>query len=250
MERIVRNVSEDGKMVQITIADERWYLKHDDEGNLIKAVPSTTWQASFVPKGIAYFKWLANKGWDEAEAYKNERGGIGYKVHKGIESLLLGNELKMDDELPNHDGNMEPIILDEWECLMSFDQWFKEVKPKPIESELVVFNDEYDYAGTTDLLCEIDGKIVLVDYKISSSIWANYEAQVSAYRKALEGQYDISECGILQLNYKYNKHKKWKYTAVDYDFDLYLAAQKFWHKECANVEVFQKDYPTSLNLSL
>ena len=58
-------------IVQITTVDERWYLKKD------KFVPSSTWIANYYPKGIGFNKWLASKGWDRAEALKQEAGEKG-----------------------------------------------------------------------------------------------------------------------------------------------------------------------------
>jgi hypothetical protein len=37
-------------------------------------VPSVTWISGFWPKGIGFYKWLADKGWDEAEAAKQAAG--------------------------------------------------------------------------------------------------------------------------------------------------------------------------------
>jgi hypothetical protein len=71
MKKEIREVK-DG-IVQITTVDERWYVKalKDEEGILkVVFVPSITWIAGHYPKGIAFYKWLAGKGWDEAEALK------------------------------------------------------------------------------------------------------------------------------------------------------------------------------------
>lgn len=249
MNREVRQISDDGSIVRITVFNERWYMKTLENGE-IKEYPSVTWIGGYCPKGIGYYKWLAQNGWNDAETIKEERGNEGYKVHKGIESLLLGNKIGIDDTLPNADGEQEKITLSEYEAIMSFAEWHREVKPETIDSEIVVFNDELMYAGTVDFVCKIDGKVTIVDFKISNDVYDSHRAQVSAYKPAYEqlSGNKVDNLAILQLNYKRNKTKKWKYNEVEYDLDLFLAAKKFWQQECANVKIQQKDYPTSISL--
>lgn len=254
MKKEIRNVSEDGKIVQITIADERWYIKTetDENGKMIsfKEYPSVTWITGYTPMGIGFYKWLASKGWDEAERIKTSAGTKGSKVHYAISDLLLGNEVKMDSKYLNKEtSQLEELSLEEYECLMSFAEWHAEVKPKTIQNELTVFNEDHLYAGTADYICEIEGVRWLIDFKTGADVYASYEAQLAAYANALPEELKPQKMAILQLGYKRNKVKKWKFTEIVYDFDLFLAAKKFWNKETDSVEIFQKDYPTSLSLS-
>ena len=56
MQKIIKEMN-DG-IVQITIADERWYVKEiiKDKKKETHFVPSVTWITSYYPKGVAYFK--------------------------------------------------------------------------------------------------------------------------------------------------------------------------------------------------
>ena len=254
MKKEIRQISDDGKTVQITICDERWYVKTetDDKGKVlsIKEYPSVTWITGYTPMGIGFYKWLASKGWDEAERIKTAAGTKGSKVHLAISDLLLGNDVKMEAQYPNKEtGQMEELTLEEYECLMSFAEWYEETKPKTIQNELAVFSEEHRYAGTADYICEIAGVRWLIDFKTGADIYASYEAQLAAYAKALPDELKPEKMAVLQLGYKRNKTKKWKFTEITNDFDLFLAAKKFWEKETDTVEIFQKDYPVSLSLS-
>lgn len=254
MKKEIRNISEDGKTVQITIADERWYIKsdYDADGKLVsfKEYPSVTWIADNYPKGIGFYQWLANKGWDEAESLKESAGESGSKVHHAITDLLLGNTIKIDDKIMNFDtGNMDEIKLQEYEAMMSFIEWFTEVKPKTLVNELTVFNEEHIYAGTADYICEIDGVKWLIDFKTSAQIWPSHELQLSAYAHALPPELKPHKMAILQVGYKKNKFKKWKFTEIPDQFELFLAAKLIWKKECSATQIFVKDYPTSISLS-
>jgi hypothetical protein len=75
MKKLIRNVDEKRGIVQITTYDERWYA-HEVKDPItgiptVIFVPSVTWVAESYPKGIGFYKWLADKGWDEAEAAWN-----------------------------------------------------------------------------------------------------------------------------------------------------------------------------------
>jgi len=198
MKKEIRKISEDGKTVQVTIADERFYIKTEEDGTVTE-YPSATWKAGCYPKGIEYYKWLAKHGWDESQEIMHSAGDRGSKVHNGVESLLLGNSIEMDDQLPNSDSELEDITLEEWEAIMSFADWYKEAQPETISIERTVFNDEYNYAGTLDYLCKIKGELWLIDFKTSQSVWPSHEIQVSAYKHAIPEKVD--KLGILQLGY-------------------------------------------------
>lgn len=249
MKKEIRQVSDDGKTVQITVADERFYVRTetDDKGNVlsIKEYPSVTWKAGCYPKGVGYYMWLAKNGWDESQQIMKEAGNRGSKVHKAIESLLLGNTVEMDEEFEDSEGKRSELTLEEYEAIMSFADWYNYTKPKTIAIETTVFNDEYMYAGTVDYICEIDGEKWIIDFKTSKDIWASYEIQVSAYKYALEGDYRL---GILQVGYSRNK-RGWKMNEIEDQFELFKAANLIWQKEHGKTTVFVKDYPTSISLS-
>jgi hypothetical protein len=249
MKKEIRKVSDDGKTVQITIADERFYVKTetDEKGNIlsIREYPSVTWKCGCYPKGVGYYMWLAKNGWDESQEIMREAGHRGSKVHNAVESLLLGNTVRMEDAFQDGDGNVSDLTLEEYEALLSFADWHKEFKPETIAIETTVFNDEYNYAGTVDYICKIDGKVWIIDFKTSADVWPSYELQVSAYKHALDMKVD--QLGILQLGYKRNK-RKWKMNEIEDQFELFKAADLIWQKEHGKTEIFVKDYPTSISL--
>ena len=249
MKKEIREVTKSGT-VRVTIADERWYIKpaKDAEGiPKIVTVPSVTWIASHYPKGIAYYKWLADKGWNEAEAIKQAAGDRGSKVHQAIEYLISGKEVRMETRFLNKTTDqLEELSLEEYEAIMSFVKWHDSVKPDIFSSESVVFNDKDGYAGTVDLVCVIDGEQWIVDLKTGQYIWPEYELQVSAYKHAMEGNYRL---GILQIGYQHNKNG-FKFTEIQDKFDLFLAAKLIWQNECGDQKPSVKDYPVSLVLKV
>jgi len=252
------------KIVRVTVADERWYLRemYSPEGLPYTVyVPSVTWIASHYPKGVGFYKWLANKGWDEAEALKQAAGDKGSKVHFAIASLIDGNDVKMDSKFKNPStGIDEELTLEEYEAIMSFHSWFLETKPEILLREIVVFNDKEEYAGTCDFICRIKEKLHLIDFKTSQYVWPEHEIQISAYKHALIGKSfpdfktgeaitfdDTLNLAILQLGYGRNK-KGFKFTDIADQFDLFLAAKTIWRKEASSQHPSVKDYPVSISL--
>ncbi len=246
MKKVIEEmVTVEGKpIMRITTADERWYVKGEKT-----FVPSVTWIAGYYPKGIGFYKWLADKGWDEAEAIKNAAGDKGSKVHYAITDLLKGGKVAIDGQYPNPTtGEPEEITKEEYECIMSFVGWFNETKPKVIANEVVVFSEGDKYAGTIDLICKIDKQVWVIDFKTGQTVWPEYELQISAYKHGLKKP-GIVKLGILQLGYQRNKNK-YKFTEVEDKFELFKAAYRIWHNENDGVEPKVRDYPMTLKLNL
>lgn len=267
MKKVIRTVDQARGIVQVTIADERFYALPvmDDSTGLpagYRYVPAVTWIASFYPKGTAYHRWLASQhGWNEAEAVKAAAGNKGSKVHQGCGRLLQGATLAMDEPiLSPASGQPEPLSLEEYEACLSFVGWAQEAKPDPLALESVVVSEVHGYAGTLDLLCRIGTDVWLLDLKTSQDVWPEHELQVSAYKHALpsiEARLGLVDrlglnsvrLGILQVGYLRNQ-RGWKLTEVEDRFDLFLAAKAIWAYETAGQAPARKDYPMALSLSM
>ena len=215
MKKEIRTADPERGIVQITTYDERWYARETKNPNTglptIAFVPSVTWIAGHYPKGIQFYKWLADKGWDEAEAIKAAAGDKGSMVHKAIADLVSGHEIRMDAKYLNPSTGQEAeLSVQEYEALMSFKESFDQEQPEVLQSEHVVFQDVHGYAGTVDLKLRMkDGLVWIVDVKTSQSIWPEYELRRRACgRKALRlrrcdrgaqlsGQADVSDARAL-----------------------------------------------------
>lgn len=253
MQKIIKEVDEKRGIVQVTTADERWYLKQSQDPKtklpIYKGVPSVTWIAGHYPKGIPFYKWLAEKGWDESQAIKNAAGDKGSKVHMAISAILAGEEVRIDSKFVNPSTEKEEeLTIDEIDCIKSFVDWRNEVKPESIAWDITVFSDNHNYAGTIDYICKIDGKVYIVDFKTSQSVWTEYELQVSAYKQALIEAGDKNELNlaILQIGYKRNK-AMYKWNELEDKFPLFLHAKAIWAEENGDEKPKQKDYPIILS---
>jgi hypothetical protein len=119
----------------------------------LTARPSVTWVA---PKGVGFYKWLADKGWDEAEAAKQAAGDKGCRVHLAIETILQG-EFRIDTTVEDksrsteHEPALSELTYEELLAGQWFIHWFNEVKPEVIATETTVFSDIHGYARTARL---------------------------------------------------------------------------------------------------
>lgn len=277
MKKIIRTVDQKRGIIQITVADERYYLKSGvdpvTELPVYTPVPSVTWIAGHYPKGIGFYKWLADKGWDEAEAVKHAAGDKGSTVHLAIEKILNGEEFRIDTKVQDKNRSTEQelatrdLAYEELLCVKSFIDWMNEAKPEVIATEYTIFSDIHGYAGTIDLICRIGGVPYIVDFKTSKQVWKEYELQISAYRVAVEnGENPIYErnpngtesnklfdpsglkMAILQVGYDRNR-AGYKFTEIEDAFPLFKAAQQIWKSEVnGNTPGFTKrDFPIVLS---
>jgi hypothetical protein len=289
MKKVIQDVDEKRGIVQVTISDERWYMKpaKDEVTGLptMKEVPSVTWIAHHYPKGIGYMKWLAEHGWDESQAIMREAGDKGSKVHLAISAIQAGEEVRIDSKFLNKTtGQLEEVTYEEVECIYSFVNWRKEMEEdyvvEFINWDFVVFSDIHNYAGSVDAVMRLTPKpesknplkltgptMYVVDFKTSKQVWPSFEMQVSAYRKAIENGenplytrnangsegavVDVSgmRTAILQLGYTLNR-KGWKWNEVSDNFPLFLHAQGIWANETAGEAPKKRELPIVLSPGL
>lgn len=212
MKKIIRITDEKRGTVQITTQDERWYSKPSTdpitELPTFKPVPSSTWVASYWPKGIGYMRWLAEHGWDEAEAIKSAAGDKGSAVHAALEMILNGQEFRIDTKVHDkarsteQEAVMRDLTAEEIVCIMAFLNWKAEIEQdyviETLTTETNIFSDIHNFAGTLDWLVRLtprpEGRnplklagptVFLTDFKTSQDIWDSHELQISSYGEAI-----------------------------------------------------------------
>lgn len=112
----------------------------------------------------------------------------GDAVHEIAEEYLLVGELDFDD-----------IEQDYMPYIEQFIEWVFTYKPKVLYTEYKMFSPEF--AGTCDLICELDGKTIIVDYKTTSAIdRKSLSVQLEGYSRLCELYgIKIDECWYLHL---------------------------------------------------
>jgi hypothetical protein len=150
-----------------------------------RKVPSVTQVLNDLIPGFKAGEWYLNRG---------------QAVHACAALIAQGVEFDHD---PAIDGQVRAVR-----------RFFTEVKPVVIAVEKQVYSARYQYAGTLDLLADINGKWLVIDFKASVSAALPY--QLAAYSIAL-GPEQLTRygCGVI-----INEDGSYKMTKV-YDLRLY-----------------------------
>ncbi len=253
----IQIITTDGqKIYRITTLDERWYSREIiNEKGLpeTKFYPSSTWISSYYPKGIAFYRWLAEKGWDEAEAIKQAAGDRGSKVHCVCGDIDKGIviDIQKSKYINPSTEQEEELTPDELDCIMAYRDWTDEVKPELLASEITAFNEKEEYAGTADKIYRIKGEIYIVDIKTGQTIWPEWELQVASYGRLdidykslgiADEEWQNKKLAVLQIGYRRNL-KRYKFTELEDKFGLFLNAKEIWRNENPEAKPKQRDFP-------
>ena len=186
---IKRLVEIDSESKRVNILDNRYYSRNN------KYYPSVTSILQYMPKGKFFETWLKDVG-HNADIIARKAADEGTQVHDAIERYLTGEKIVWVDE-----NGYSKYSLDVWKMILKFHEFWTIHKPTLIESEIHLFSDIYTYAGTCDLVVEIDGKRWLLDIKTSNSLHTSYDLQLAAYAQAWNELYEekIDRIGILWL---------------------------------------------------
>ena len=119
----------------------------------------------------------------------------GTDIHKLVEYYAKGDEVKSDET-----------------AFQSFLEFVEDNDVEFIESEIFLLSERYLYAGTCDLICNVNGKKIIVDIKTGKALYDEYKYQLAGYRIAYnEKTGEELPIAVLRLG----KEK------VDYDYKIY-----------------------------
>lgn len=156
-------------------------------------VPSVTTILGILNKP-ALLEWAWRCGCDglDYKAVRDQAADIGTLAHYLIMCHLQG----IEPDTPQ----WSPADVDRAEnCVLSYLEWErgKDLKPLLIEQQLV--SEEDKFGGTVDCVAELNGEIVLVDYKTGKAIYPEMFAQLAAYRHLLAGVVTVKSARILRI---------------------------------------------------
>ena len=248
---------EDKKLKRVDFLGHRCY--QTPEG---KYYPSVTTILNSLPSDPFFLQWLAETGVKNSEIIRDRAAREGTQLHEGIEHLLNGGKLDWVDEYGNARYN-----LTVWKMLLKFQDFYNLVKPETIETEMFLWSDEYEYAGTTDYLCKVGDETWLLDWKSSNHChMLSYGAQLAAYANALKERKGIKvdRCGVVwfkastrstKIDLKRNivQGQGWQILFVEdmrQAFDVFLLANQMYHVISPGpVQPLTASYPTEISLS-
>lgn len=143
-----------------------------------------------------------------------EAGRIGTLAHIMIEEFINGGAVNLDGYTANEISQAKTAYY-------GFYEWQKKNKPKFLHTELKLVSEQYQFGGTFDAVCEVNGKLVICDWKTSSDIYSEYLIQAAAYRQLYKEYhnhdhwYKIKGAIILKLNKEENGYEEHHYKIKD-----------------------------------
>lgn len=152
--------------------------------------PSAVGSVLDLDKAQRLMAWAARH--PDAIGYRDKRAEEGSRVHKLMfEALAAGEGVPSLASVSEEERGRSQGVL----------AWWRDRKPEPIGSELVVYSKSHSYAGRLDLLCTLDGKRTVVDLKTSKFIGEGMHAQLAGYVAAADecGYGPIADSLILQV---------------------------------------------------
>ena len=139
-----------------------------------------------------------------------EAGRIGTLAHIMIEEFINGGAVNLDGYTANEISQAKTAYY-------SFYEWFKNNDVEFYETELKLVSEKYQFGGTFDALCFVNGKFVICDWKTSSDIYSEYLIQAAAYRQLIKENlsYDIRGAILLRLDKEENGYEEHHYKLKD-----------------------------------
>lgn len=189
----------------------------------LKAFDPTQWRNKLIRDGME--PWEAEEFMRQHTAH---RAQVGTDVHLCIQCCLLGTAL--------------PRAVEE-EALAIFASWEREFLPRigvvlVIESPMV--HRGWFYAGTPDLVAEVDGELHLVDWKSKQSAEkakpsAEWVHQLAAYRELVRAQHgvDVRRAMNWMCWDGGGRAAAWNAADLDHAWDAFCDAIKAHHRHRA-----------------
>lgn len=150
--------------------------------------PRVTAIVGIKAKPALYMYYAGLPDFKTGEAIKVKSAEEGTLIHETIEGILKKEPVVVPD-------NIKPAIS-------AFLDFYKsnDITPHKIEERVVSKN--HHYAGTMDVLAEVNGTLGVLDVKTSIAIYRDYSIQTSAYIEALSEDSNIPPLTrwILRIN--------------------------------------------------
>ena len=233
---------------QITTNDSRFY----EDGN--RTYPSVTYVLSYYPKGRNFEDWLKKVGY-ASDFIAKKAADEGTLVHNLAERYLRGDKIDLmdEDQNPKYD-------LKIWKMFLRFVDFWETSKAELLETEVFLYSDALNIAGTCDLVCKINDEICVIDIKTSNHLQITYELQSAIYARCFEECYDqkVDKVGILWLKSPKRSYKEgvlqgkgWEVfeskRSMDENIEIYKHVRAIFDLENPTLKPISEKWPTSVH---
>jgi hypothetical protein len=141
-------------------------------------VPRTTTIIGRFKESGALINWAWKRGRDGLELYdsRDKAAEIGTDAHGRVERFLNGQDYS---SLLTEANDIEASDS----AFQAFMEWWEANKMTVLYQEIQIVSEIHKYGGTPDAIArDVQGRLVLLDWKTSSGVWPDHLVQLGAYR--------------------------------------------------------------------
>lgn len=177
-------------------AGHRYYYAFDENGNPEFYPSITTLISQTLPTSEFLIKWIADKGYQRAEEYKNERAKYGSFMHGEYAEMLINRIYDLDRLKARLLGYMEAQNLpfefidyadDLRKNMLSLAQFIIDCQVEPLAVEIPLIHPVWRFGATLDLPCWITYQgqrfRAILDFKSGKNFYESNEIQLHAQRE-------------------------------------------------------------------
>lgn len=140
----------------------RYYYSFNEGNEVEFFISVTNLIKQTMPTPDPLLKWIASMGYDESQAYAQERADYGTFMHIQFQSLLINKVLdldSLDDQLKAwlQEQRQPQSLYEQWideikKDVLGFAQFVRDYKVVPLAIEVMLASQD-GYAGAVDLVC-------------------------------------------------------------------------------------------------
>jgi hypothetical protein len=128
--------------------------------------------------GLIHWAWNEGAEGRDYRASRDKAAEAGSICHGWIEDWIHG--------VPVDVSNLsDPLWIQAAKGYLAFQEWADQVKLEILETEVPLVSEQYKFGGTFDALALVAGTPKLLDWKTSNAVYAEYVAQLAAYRQLI-----------------------------------------------------------------
>jgi len=191
----------------------RWYSKGESK-NWKPSV--TTVIGETCAKGKFFEEWLMKNGLN-AMQLRDEAAERGTEVHEAVEKLLDKEEVTTTNEFIQ-------------KSLMSFEKWYSDTQPKVEAKELFLYHKDIPWAGTPDIIAEVNGRLSIIDIK-TGDYRKSHEIQQLMYKdlwNSIFPTHRIEDIYGLYIKGKWIKEPSYGFRKFKTDTDIHDKVYELW----------------------
>lgn len=141
-------------------------------GERVPSVTTVINQWGIKTQPLLYWAW--KQGEKGIPLYEKEEANVGTLAHKMVDYEVKGKVLALD-EYPMNIREQAEV------CFKNWHEWRDRHDFKPVETEISLISEKYQFGGTIDCIAMIDGRLSILDVKTGKDVYEDHILQIVSY---------------------------------------------------------------------